>query len=274
MSARGRFLSALVTVVTAISAFTVAGALPATANSGTVRYVALGDSYAAGRGAPPYLNEDCLQSAQGYPALLAAEKHIRLEANEACSGAKTADVAKQLSALNAAQTRLVTLTVGANDLNVSAVANTCLRTPADCEKAIQMALRGLSMLGSDLTHLYAEVAEAAPKALIVVTGYPHLLESTAPFDPRLIAALNTATDELNDTIQKAVHAADPTGTKIIYVDVVDAFAGHGIGGTEELFINDSGVDAFHPNAAGYVAYADAISAQLPDAWLDKQKQLA
>ena len=34
----------------------------------------------------------------------------------------------------------------------------------------------LPKLRSDLTDLYAEVAEAAPKARIVVTGYPHLFE--------------------------------------------------------------------------------------------------
>jgi len=87
----------------------MAGTLPAAANSGTVRYVALGDSYAAGQGAGSYLN-DCKQSTKGYPALLAAEKHVRLEANETCTGATTAEVADtQLSALHR-RIRLVILT--------------------------------------------------------------------------------------------------------------------------------------------------------------------
>jgi lysophospholipase L1-like esterase len=250
------------------------GALPATANSGTIRYVALGDSYAAGQGAPPYdLDTACKRSSKGYPALLAAEKHVRLEANETCSGAKTADVAKQLLALNPAQTRLVTLTVGANDLDVSGVARTCIATPAKCEEAILDARTRLTQLGSDLTDMYAQVANEAPKALIVVTGYPQLLEPTAPLDPNLISAFRLATDALNATIRQAVAAQAP-GVNIVYVDVTAAFEGHGIGGSKGLFINPSGADAFHPNAAGYVAYADAISAQLPDAWLDKQKQLA
>jgi hypothetical protein len=29
---------------------------------------------------------------------------------------------------------------------------------------------------------------------------------------------------------------------------------------------------FHPNANGYVAYADAVSATLPGAWIGKQQQ--
>jgi hypothetical protein len=59
-----------------------------------------------------------LQSTKGYPELLDSEKRIHLRASEACSGATTSEVAEtQLSALNRG-TRLVTLTVGGNDLDV------------------------------------------------------------------------------------------------------------------------------------------------------------
>ena len=61
-------------MVIALAGFVTVGALPAAANSGDVQYVALGDSYAAGQGggAASYVNEDCLQSTNGYPALLDA----------------------------------------------------------------------------------------------------------------------------------------------------------------------------------------------------------
>ena len=52
MSARGRFLSVLVTIVVALAGFVTVGALPAAAAPSAVHYVALGDSYAAGQGAP------------------------------------------------------------------------------------------------------------------------------------------------------------------------------------------------------------------------------
>jgi hypothetical protein len=53
MSARGRFLSGFVTMVIALAGLVTVGALPAAAtDSRTVQYVALGDSYAAGQGAP------------------------------------------------------------------------------------------------------------------------------------------------------------------------------------------------------------------------------
>jgi hypothetical protein len=39
------------------------------------------------------------------------------------------------------------------------------------------------------------------------------------------------------------------------------------------FINLPDPKAFHPNAAGYRAYADAIKTKLQGGWLDKQKLL-
>jgi len=273
MTARGRLMSGLVTMVIALAGFVTAGGLPAAAQSRTVQYVALGDSYAAGQAAGSYPN--CLRSPNGYPALLDSEKRIHLQANATCSGATTSDVAHtQLTALNPG-TRLVTLTVGGNDLQVSSVATTCLtETLEECLGAVQTAERRLPMLVDDLIQLYAEVAEAAPNALIVVTGYPYLYDPPADTDPdaAIITAIRTATTALNTTIQQAVTLAQRAKINITYVDVTPEFAGHGIGSAVS-FINETGADAFHPNADGYVAYADAIAARLPGGWLDKQRQL-
>jgi lysophospholipase L1-like esterase len=273
MSARGRLLSGLVTIVIASAGFSTIGVVPAAAaNSGNVEYVALGDSYAAGQGGGRYLNP-CLQTAASYPELLDAEKRIDLQANAACSGAETSEVQDQLAALNRG-TRLVTLTVGAANLNLTGLLTVCTETPADCQREINERLVLLPALGKELTNLYADVAAAAPKALIVVTGYPHLFQPANA----LQAAINTAIDQLNTTIEQAVDdadAADATDDNIIYVDVTEAFGEHGIGGDLPTFINPPGTeDAFHPTAAGYVAYADAISATLPKAWLEKQKKSA
>lgn len=286
MTARGRLLSGLVTMVIALAGFVTVGALPAAANSGDVQYVALGDSYAAGVGAPPYADDICLQSNNGYPELLNSEKSIHLRANATCSGATTSEVADtQLSALKPG-TRLVTVTVGGNDLGFAGLAAKCLTgTEADCRDAIQIAVGRLGMLGGDLTDLYAEVADEAPKAQIVVTGYPLLFEPPADGDPNeeIINAFNEATALLNATIKQAVGAAQAVaaarddGVEIVYVDVTAAFEGHGIGSLDP-FINGPtpgvpGAVPFHPNADGYAAYADAIATKLPNKWLDKNQQL-
>jgi len=257
------------------------GALPAVAKPPIVQYVALGDSYAAGTAVGSY---PFCPHPDGYPALLDLESGIDLQAdgNAACSGATALEVRDtQLSELDR-DTGLVTLTVGAADLGLSAVLTACTNPLGDCGAAILQARSMLPDLGRDLTLLYAEVAEAAPKARIVVTGYPHLFESTAPpVPPAIIIAINEATDALNATIRQAVTDTQDADVNIHYVDVTEEFAGHGIGAEPQLlFINPPcppqcdppSLDAFHPNADGYDAYADAISAALPNAWV-KQEQL-
>ena len=277
MTARWRRLFAhLVITLVALAGVSTVGALPASGHSvGIGQYVPLGDSYAAGQGggADSYVNS-CLQSTKGYPALLNAQKRIRLRANPTCTGATTYQVdTKQIRALKRS-TRLVTLTVGAADLGLSAVLAACTAgTPAQCDTAIRSA--GLllptscgdeSPLGDRLTDLYAAVAAKAPKALIVVTGYAPLFQ-LATADPGLAikAQINGATALLNCAIKKAVADAQAAGDDTVYVDVTAAFAGHEIGSTGVPFINPpgTGTEAFHPTAAGYVAYAAAISSALP-----------
>jgi lysophospholipase L1-like esterase len=284
MTARGRLLSGLVAMVIAVAGFVTVGAPTAAAvPTGTLQYVALGDSYAAGVGVPPYRDTICFQSINsGYPALLDPKGRIDLLDNATCAGAKTSDVASYVadpmrSELNG-DTRLVTLTVGGNDLGFAGLARTCT-TPEmqlQCLAAIKdaVAVDRLLDLGGHLTDLYNDVAEAAPNALIVVTGYPYLLESD-PNNP-ISTAFNAATAALNTTIKDAVNATH--NDNIVYVDVTKPFEGHGIGSSDDPFINaptpgEFHVEDFHPNAAGYRAYAKAISAAIRAA-LDRQEQLA
>jgi lysophospholipase L1-like esterase len=265
MSARGRFLSVLVTIVIALAGFVAGGALPAAAAPKAVQYIALGDSYAAGTAAGSY--PDCQHGDGGYPALLPLGSRIELQANIACSGATTFEVIETQVPLLESDTRLVTLTVGAANLDLSGLLTACNEDPTKCEGEILMRIAKLPEVGRELTRLYAAVAEAAPRARIVVTGYPHLFEPIGP----LYAAINAAIDQLNTTIELAVSVANDADINIHYVDVTEDFAGHGIFGTTP-FINATGFDAFHPNALGYQAYADAISAAVPGGWLHEQKQ--
>lgn len=269
MTSRGRVMTCVVTIVLAVAGVVTVGASPASAAAPrTLQYVALGDSYAAGQGTGSYLNS-CLQSDEGYPALLDSRKHLHLRANASCTGATTSDVVEsQLSALNKG-TRLVTLTVGGNDLSVSRIAAACTPGPSPaCQTAINTALGLLAtppgVLAGRLGSVYAAIAAASPRAIILVTGYPYLFEPPTTNTPNAatIVAINNATTALNATIQQTVTTAQSAGLNIQYIDVTTAFTGHGIG-SPVPFINATGADAFHPNDAGYAAYAAALSSALP-----------
>jgi hypothetical protein len=78
----------------------------------------------------------------------------------------------------------------------------------------------------------------------------------------------------NDTIERAAAGANAADINIHYIDVTEEFAGHGIGCNSPncLFINPPAMplpEAFHPNANGDNAYANAIKTKLPGGWFDK-----
>jgi lysophospholipase L1-like esterase len=237
-----------------------------------IPYVALGDSYAAGQGGGDYDNGDedgeCRHSADGYPALLDAEPGIRLVADLSCGGDTTGDLLDtQLDDLDE-DTRLVTITIGGNDLGAIRVAAVCSLAPSspDCRSMLMSAWDLLAPGGElerRLRATFAEVRADAPNARIVVTGYPNLFEgpATSADDEFLISTLRSATESLNADIEAAVVAERRSGSDIAFADVTEAFAGHGVGAAEQ-WIHPSGSDMFHPRSAGYVAYADAIRAAL------------
>jgi lysophospholipase L1-like esterase len=225
------------------------GAAPAAAATPAHRvltYVALGDSYAAGQAT------DCSHPATSYPRVLDRLHRIKLLRDAACAGATTSDLAGQLSALNRG-VRVVTITAGANDLGLDAVAAACAPAPSSiaCQQAIGTAASRLPALVGDLAAAYRAVAAAAPKATIVVTGYAPLLAAGPVHD---------ATLALNAAIAQAVQLAAASGADIHYVDV--DFGAHTLSGPGLPWFFVAGPDAFHPNAAGELAYAEAIEAAL------------
>lgn len=256
----------------AAPAGSVAVGAPA-AQSPVIDYVALGDSYAAGQGAGSYDNA-CLQSDFSYPEMLDAVKHVKLVTDASCSGATTADVIGQLAAIKTnKEIDLVTVTVGANDLGVNAIAAACTVSflSTECQSALGAALAlltpsatgGPSELAMRLTATFTAVAAAAPDATILVTGYPYLFETPPMTDPSfaVISQINAATELLNATIAGVVNQLALAGVDIHYVDVTAEFAGHGLLGTDPWIVG-AGPDMFHATVEGYAAYTRAIRAML------------
>ncbi|WP_461164689.1 SGNH/GDSL hydrolase family protein [Arthrobacter sp. R4-81] len=259
------FAAGLATVVLAFAGLAAAPAQAAKPPAPPLAYVALGDSYAAGQGAEPYL-DSCLRSASSYPALADASKWVRLVENAACEGASSDDVvADQLKRLSP-DTDVVTLTVGGNNLDLPGLVLACSTSELACATALaqRQALLAQAVLDpassplvADLTATIDAIQAKAPNATIYVTGYP-LLFDPAFSDPALAFAVNSLTVMLNTVIETVAEAKGAT-----YVDVTGAFAGHGIGSGDPWFnfdpTNPFDPENLHPNAAGYVAYYTAIA---------------
>ena len=244
--ARSRLITVALTALAAVG-LTIGTAAPASASAWhELRYVALGDSYAAGQAT------DCTHTASSYPLLLDRLPSIKLVSDVSCAGATTTTVTtSQIGAVNLS-VNLVTVTVGANDLDVAGLEAVCAPNPASatCAAAIQARQALLPALFANLATMYSLIAQASPGATILVTGYAPLV-STGP--------LYTAEQALNSTIQGAVTSVAAAGVHIRYVAV--AFTGHTVDSPRPWFFL-SGPNIFHPTWQGNLAYAAAIAGSL------------
>ena len=225
------------------------------------KYVALGDSVAAGQGGGDYLDA-CLQSPAGYPVLLDAVPRTNLLRNAACTGATIADVATtQLEQVNRGTT-LVTVTAGANGIHLQLLLAACAGgVSPECIAAIEAANAYLQSgeVPAELGSLIAAIESRSPRSQVVVTGYP------IPFEPGLgqvTDGANALAFALNGLISSTVAQAAAQGADVAYADVTVGFAGHGVGSADPwLGANQADPVTFlHPNAAGYVVYRDAVLA--------------
>ena len=248
-----RSRSRLVTVALAALAglgLILGTAVPASAASWQppreLRYVALGDSYAAGQAT------DCTHTASSYPLLLDRLPGVDLVGDVSCAGATTTDiVAGQLGALDRS-VGLVTVTAGANDVDVAGLYTACAADPASatCAAAIQVRQAQLPALFANLAAMYSRIVAESPGATILVTGYAPLF-STGP--------LYAAEQALDSTIQGAVTSVAAAGAHIHYVAV--SFTGHTVDSPYPWF-SLSGPNVFHPTWQGNLAYAATIAGAL------------
>ena len=245
----------LIPVVAAVAAIPALSlATPAAAQS-SVRYVALGDSYAAGVGAGDYYGGSCDESANAYPAQWAADNDPAAYTSEACNGATTSLVISgQLSALSDSTT-LVSLTVGGNDVNFASVMETCvIWSTSTCVNAVNTAENEIATnLPGALNQVLADIASHAPNARVVVLDYPHLYDlskssSCIGLSTTDRTDLNQAADQLDNQLQAA---AGRYGD--VFADVRSAFTGHEICDSDSWLNSVDWFDldvSYHPTAAG------------------------
>jgi lysophospholipase L1-like esterase len=290
---------------TATSAVTGTSAAGAPTGGGTPkaaavlhgRYVALGDSYAAGPDIPAQTGvvAGCEQSSSSYPFLVARSLRAGLT-DMSCSSATIASLAApqatgngtnpaQLSPLSSA-TALVTLNIGGNDVGWAAIITRCSEldlipvlipsastadlTPCQdyyTRAGTDLIRQRIRVVSWQLADTLSQIRRRAPRARVYVVGYPDLLPSagtgcanTLGITSGDVAFLNHEELRLNDDLRQVARAAGDG-----YIDTYAPSRGHDACSAPasrwiEPLIPDAPAAPLHPNADGEQGMADAIVA--------------
>ena len=249
------------------------------------RYVALGDSYAAGPLIPTTdLAGGCARSDHNYGHLLADALDVTDFVDVTCSGAKTRDVTHvqrpfgdarippQLRAVTA-DTSLVTLTIGGNDLDLfSTLVRTCTRLrssePQGAPCARRLAARGPDLDGAvatirrNVAGVLRTIRRTAPDAKVLLVGYLRLVPDRGSCVGLPLAAGDYAEGRrISEALDRALRqAARRTGTT--FVDMYAASAGHDICAATpwvngNVTVREKAL-AYHPFASGMRADAREV----------------
>ncbi|MGO1050883.1 SGNH/GDSL hydrolase family protein [Crossiella sp. CA198] len=272
--APGRFL--LAAGLAATMALPAASAIAA-APAGVGRYVALGDSFAS-VGTLTNIHLDpvgCARSKDNYPAQLAARIKPKTFVDRTCGAATTPDMTApqqvplgvnppQFDALTA-DTDLVTLTIGGNDIGFAEIVLTCATLSvtdpggAPCKKHFtkdgDQLQRRIADLGPKLTKVLTGIKAKSPKARIAVVGYLRILPPSkgcwplVPIAAGDVAYFETVQANLNTSIGGWAKAAGATFVNPGLVTGHDVCQLPGTKWVEGLIPTSLSVPV-HPNALG------------------------
>ena len=245
-------------------------------------YVALGDSFTAGPSIPRQLTTlpGCQRSDHNYPHLLASSLDLAPLRDASCYGATSADMTEpQLHDISSgppnpaqfdrldANTTLVTIGIGGNDIGFTDIAVTCV-VVHPCRNVFlvnshdEISTR-IAATGTKVAALLDGIHRRSPRAKIFVVGYPAVVPATGTgcsallLDPTDVPYLRAKEQELNTMLrtQAAAHRS-------AYVDLYRHSIGHdpcqptGVRWVEPI-IGATG-EVLHPNAIGMQGIASAV----------------
>lgn len=252
-------------------------------------YVSLGDSYTAGTGIKPqatkFVPTGCRQSLLNYPHLVARELAFVAFADASCGGAQIPNMTEaqdtgdgvnepQLDRVDD-ETLYVTLSIGGNDAGFDDVVTNCLRnenlnTTPCVDKFVTPSgnrlIENAKALAPEIEKTIDEIERRAPRAHVVVVGYPRLLPpagngcgSNVGVSPADATLINTWLVEINRSLRTAAIAKSAE-----FVDLYGPSEGHDAcqpRGTRwvEPGSGTDGADSFHPNEAGELAAARSVA---------------
>jgi lysophospholipase L1-like esterase len=271
-------------------ALTAGTALPAAAHGshgspgshGSRDYVALGDSYTSGPAIPVQVDANCARSSSNYPSLVTARLRRTTLTDVSCAGATTTQMWQaqgtnppQLDAVTKGAD-LVSLQIGGNDIGFGTIIGTCAYVAAGAPtgspcRAYYNATgtdrleAAIAQTAPKIAAVLADIHKRAPRADVVVVGYPDLLPDSGvgcrpavPFADGDFAYLRDTEKKLNTMLAQQARAAHAT-----YVDTYTPTIGHdmctatGVRWIEPLTPASPAAPA-HPNALGEQAMAAAV----------------
>ena len=292
-------------VVASLSVATSATAATSpSANAGPKAMVALGDSFASGPLVPVQYEQPwgCLRSSNNYAHQVARELALELT-DVTCSGADTNDMwdthgvspeeefaeygapfgytghpgnPPQLDALRA-DTDVVTLQIGGNDIGFGSLATTCgegaLRGPG-CREAVaaERPFERIAETAPKIRAVLEEIRRRSPAAKIYVLGYSGIFKigPQASCEAMLVGEedaqyLRSVQEALNAMIRDVAEESDRTYSPATsYVDVYGPSAGHtacdlpAIRWVEPI-VPVNAAAPVHPNLGGMTAVADILA---------------
>ncbi|MGP4048466.1 SGNH/GDSL hydrolase family protein [Streptomyces sp. 2A115] len=261
-----------------------AGTLSSAA-AGSAHYVALGDSYASGAGVPTQKDAECARSTQSYPSYLATMNEMPSFKDVTCSGATTRSMwnaqgskPPQVNALSA-DTRVVTLSIGGNDIGFTSVLTDCVLVASSdpagspCKKKYtaggsdQLSDR-INTLSTRIGSVLSDIKRRSPQARVMVVGYPSLMPDNAvgckavPIAAGDFGYLRDTTKRLNSMLSQQATRAGAA-----YVDTYKPTVGHDMCETKEVryiepLTSASGALPGHPNWMGQYTVALSVYDQL------------
>jgi lysophospholipase L1-like esterase len=280
----------LLSLLTALVAVLV---VPTTATAAPrfQRYVALGDSYAAGPLIPAQRTDPigCFRSTRNYPSLVAAGLGVAGVTDVSCSGATTADMSNpqpvllgpnppQLDALRS-DTDLVTVTIGGNDIGFTEILLTCGRASAldpfgaPCKKrytagGVDQLDQRIAATAPKIAAVLEEIHRLSPKANVVVVGYLRILPPSqgcwpvVPISVGDVPYLDSVEQKLNAMIGEQAGA-----NRASFVDPYRISSGHDVCQTPgakwvEGMMPTAPAYPVHPNASGMSAVAGLVLGSL------------